>query len=149
MRGREAELETGSSVVRVIIGWARSAYGEAAEGVARVSVSRGEAFGFRPTRAGYHEDRDTIQVIAQRLGSVFRGWLYSNQVGEHENARLGSSRKCGGCGQRTDRIERAGPPLGGPVRSIRKNSRSSRFRSYGPPLREERFSSFKQKPMTA
>ena len=30
----------------------------------------------------------------------------------------GSSRKCEGCGQRS---ERAGPPSGGPVRSIRKN----------------------------
>jgi hypothetical protein len=38
------------------------------------------------------------------------------------DARLGPSRESEGCGQRTGRIERAGPPPGGPVRSIRKNN---------------------------
>ena len=38
------------------------------------------------------------------------------------SARRHEAGKCEGCGQRTDRIARAGSPSGGPVHSIRKNS---------------------------
>ena len=85
-------------------------------------VARG---GVRPLAGagGYiHEDRDSIPRDRAKGCSRSGAQAYKGGVGATRDARPGSSRECGGCGQRTGRIERAGPPPGGPVRSIRKNN---------------------------
>ena len=100
---------------------ARSACGGAAGSVARVSVSRGDAPDGRSARVGVPEDQ-TILVAAQRLQGFRSGWYISEPgtLRKHESlsARAGSVRDVdnGNGGS-----ERAGPPSGGPVRSIRKN----------------------------
>ena len=86
-----------------------------------MSVSRGDAPDQRSARVGVHEDQ-TILVAAQRLQGFRSGWYISEPgtLKKHESlsARAGSVRDVdnGNGGS-----ERAGPPSGGPVRSIRKN----------------------------
>ena len=93
----------------------------AAGSVASVSVSRGDAPDRRSARVGVHEDQ-TILVAAQRLQGFRSGWYISEPgtLKKHESlsARAGSVRDVdnGNGGSK-----RAGPPSGGPVRSIRKN----------------------------
>ena len=86
-----------------------------------MSVSRGDAPDQRSARVGVHEDQ-TILVAAQRLQGFRSGWYISEPgtLKKHESlsARAWSVRDVdnGNGGS-----ERAGPPSGGPVRSIRKN----------------------------
>ncbi len=89
---------------------ARSAGGGAAGSVARVSVSRGEASGSWPARAG-----PGIFTRVERRRSEHKGMWIRN------------------------RKERTGGAAAGRAGSFNsEEQRSSRFRSYGPPLREER-----------
>jgi len=59
--------------------------------------------GRRPARGRrgrvYHEDRMTINVIAQRLAEEPSAWLYNRERWGAREARLGSSRESEGCGR--------------------------------------------------
>ena len=103
---------------------ARSACGGAAGSVARatVIVSRGDAPDRRSARVGVHEDQTILVAAPQRLQGFRSGW-YISEPGtlmklESLSARAGTVNDVdnGNSGS-----ERAGPPSGGPVRSIWKN----------------------------
>jgi hypothetical protein len=85
----------------------------------------------------------TTLVIAQRLQSFSSCWLYG--PGTLVNTRCPSRIKPGMWGMwTTDRSDSTGRAAVGRAGSINpEEQRSSRFRSYGPPQREERFSSFR------
>ncbi len=68
------------------------------------------------------EDRDTMPRDCAKGNREEIAGLIKGRRLRTRDARLGPSRESEGCGQLTGRIERAGPPPGGPVRSIRKNN---------------------------
>ena len=114
--------ESDGARLQASVKWmARSACSGAAGSVARVSVSRGDASDRRSARVGVHADQTTL-VAAQRLQSFRSGWYISEPgtLKKHDSlsARAGSVRDVdnGNGGSK-----RAGPPSGGPVRSIWKN----------------------------
>ena len=74
-------------------GMARSACGGAAGSVARVSVSRGEASGSRPARAGF--PRGSIDTRGTRKGNRLQGRAEYKGAGETQTqiARPGPSRE--------------------------------------------------------
>ena len=121
---------------------ARSACGEAAGSVARMSVTRGDAYGLGPTRAGIprgskHDPGDYAN------GCTFLaapGYITRN-ADEHEKP---VSDQAGNVGMLTrDREDITGRAAAGRAGSFNpEEQRSSRFLSYGPPLREERLRSF-------
>ncbi len=89
----------------------------------RERVARGRVGLWAGAGGYFHEGRDPTHVkrakaIGCRGASEYKG-------ADGHRHRLPVPEQAGnvwGCGQGTERRERAGPPPGGPVRSIRKNS---------------------------
>ena len=111
--------------------------------------------GVRPLAGagGYiHEDRDTMPrdcAKGNREGIAGLSLVVQARRSRTRDARPGPSRKCEGCGQRTGRRDVTGRAAARRAGSFNPEelgnvlSGPGRFRSYGPPLREERIRSFR------
>ena len=86
-----------------------------------MSVSRGVAAAV-PVRAGVHEGKVILAWKRKRLGLRVSDRFCLKPERWSETQPVGSTRERKGRKDRTGRNDRTGPPLGGPVRSIRKNS---------------------------
>ena len=144
VRSCEGEGRSRTTSVEQSVWRARSAGGGAAGSVARMSVTRGEASGRRPARAGTSTRFETrIRWTAQGCSCSGETPFIGGRRRKHENPvpeQAGNVRDVdSGQEERT-----GGRTAAGRAGSFNpEEQRSSRFRSYGPPLREERLRSIR------